>query len=573
MITNNMNARPERGALPRRSGLRSMLHLIRPQRAWFALALALTVIGAALTLVQPLASKALIDRVGAGEPIMAVIGLVLALFLVAALVEALAQYSLERVSERVARQLRLGLARRTIRARISSVREFSTGDLLSRATADVGMVRDMLATSLVQMFSVALYGIGTTVVMAVLDTTMLLIMVGTVIVAATLVGSVLIAIRTVTERAQASLGRFASSLERVLGSLRTVKAYLAETQELDRLERDVDEAYRNGLRAARLGAIVSPAVEFAVNGALLVVLVVGGAQVASGQLEVGSLVAFLLYATYLVMPLAGLFSALSIMQRGLAGLQRVEETRRLEPEIGSADESSAGMRAPGVAGRLRFSEVSYRYPASGRGITGISFELPRTGIVAIVGPSGVGKSTVLDLIERFIEPDQGEIWAGTSPLEDISLKRWRGCIALVDQEAPVFDGTIRENLLYGHAAGTEDEVLAAVRGAGLEELIASLPDALDTRVGERGRSLSGGERQRLALARAWMVPSRIVLLDEPTSHLDAYITARILESILQLGRTRLVLVVAHDDDVIEIAQQVIRLSEPPTAPSAATPPS
>ncbi|MGO1852772.1 MAG: ABC transporter ATP-binding protein [Microbacteriaceae bacterium] len=536
-----------------RASIRSAFRLLRPHRALMTVAFVLTGLGVVFSLAQPYTSKMLIDTVRSGDPVTVIVVGLLVLFVVAALLEASSQYLLERVSESAARDMRVGLARRLLAARIPSLQRFRTGDLLSRATTDTTLVREMLASSLVQLFSVLLYGVGTVALMVWLDPIMLLVMLGTIVAAALIVSLVLASIRTATEDAQNSVGEFSAGLERVLGSLRTVKAYLAESQELDRLSASAHGAYRSGLRAARLNALVSPAMELAVNGALLVVLVVGGARVATGTMDVGDLVAFLLYATYLVMPLAGLFSALALLQRGLGALQRIEETETIE------EETVSGGPAPAAPAPVVFENVSLTYPGSNRGVSALELSLPASGVVALVGPSGVGKSTILDLIERFYAPDAGRILVAGTPLDTVSVRRWRESVALVDQDSPVLDGSIRDNLLYGRAEGADEDIWAALRKVGLESFIQELPDGLDSHVGERGRSLSGGERQRLVLARAMLTTADIYLLDEPSSNLDLDNAALVADAIRELGERGLVIVVAHHQQMVDVADIVYRL--------------
>lgn len=545
-----------------KAGVRSALRILYPHRGVLIAALILTGIGVAFSLAQPYTSKLLIDTIEAGDSVALLIWLLLAFFIVAALLEATSQFILERVSESAARDMRISLARRILAARLPSLQNFKTGDLLSRATGDTTLVREMLASSMVQLFSVALYGVGTVGLMLWLDPFMLLVMLGTIIIAAILVSLVLTSIRSATEDAQNNVGEFAANLERVLGSIRTVKAYLAESHELDRLQSAANGAYRSGLRAARLGALVSPAMELAVNGALLVVLVVGGARVATGSMEIGDLVAFLLYATYLVMPLAGLFSGLALLQRGLGALQRVEDTEQIQAEgkaLSMRSEALAGTPQETDKGPLRFVDVSFTYDGSNRGVTAIDVTLPERGTIALIGPSGVGKSTILDLIERFYEPDSGKILVGDAPTTETPIHAWRQSVALVDQDSPVLDGTIRENLLYGRVQASDDAIWHALDRVGLAGFVSGLPDSLESHVGERGRSLSGGERQRLVLARALLTPANIYLLDEPSSNLDLHNAELVAGAIRELGERSLVIVVAHHKQMVDIADRVYRL--------------
>ncbi|QIM16021.1 ABC transporter ATP-binding protein [Leucobacter insecticola] len=527
-------------------------------------ALALTAVGAVVALTQPWLTKTLIDKVSNEGRIGGLIVALAGLFVVGAVIDALSQYLLERVSENVARDLRKSIGKRILSAPLKALSRFRSGDLLARATSDTTVVRQMLSTSLVQLFSVAIYGVGTLILMLSLDKTLLLVMVVTIVVAALLVVTVLAGIRVATERAQGAVGQYAADLERILGSIRTVKAFSAEEDERTRLDASTDEAYNGGLRAARLGALVSPAIELAVNGALLIVLLLGGIRVAKGEMDIGDLVAFLLYATYLVMPLAGLFGALATLQQGLAGLQRIEDTKMLgsERRRDYEDRGAANynLHAPTS---IEFKGVTASYDDERNAIDNVTFSLQGPGIAAIVGPSGAGKSTIINLLEQFMTPSSGRILVNGASILDLDPFDHRRMLTLVDQDSPLLDGTLRENLLYGRiaselAAGDERLVEALVQ-SGLGQFISELPNGLDSRVGERGHALSGGERQRVALARALLTPSPIYLFDEPSSSLDVENERLVAEAIRRLAKAHLVLVITHRAALIQSADSIVVL--------------
>lgn len=546
-----------------RVNVRSAVRLFHGHSLMLSSALVLTLIGAVVTLTQPWLTKVLIDAVGDGEAIRTVSITLASLFLLGAVTDALSQFLLERVGEEVARDLRRTVGSRLLFAPLTTMSRFRTGDLIARTTSDVTVVREMLARSLVQLFSVAVYGVGTIVMMLNLDSALLAVMAVTVVVATALVASVLAGIRAATERAQGAVGTFAADLERILGSVRTVKAFSAEDDERSRLNTSADAAYRGGIDAARLSALVSPAIELAVNGALLVVLLLGGVRVATGEMPVGDLVAFLLYATYLVLPLAGLFSALATLQQGLAALQRINETERL----GSEDRarSPAPVLSAGTGASIVFESVSARYGSDRNALTDATFALTGPGLVALTGMSGAGKTTIINILERFVDPAAGRVVVNGVDIIELDPLSHRRSLTLVDQDAPLLEGTIRENLLYGRIAvdsRVDDRRLTEViDAAGLTQCVALLPQGVDSQVGERGRAVSGGERQRLALARALLAPSPIYLFDEPSSSLDPENERLVAETIRQLSEEHLVLVVTHQAKIVGLADTVLIVAD------------
>lgn len=351
---------------------------------------------------------------------------------------------------------------------------------------DTTVVREMLATSLVQVLTIGLYGAGTIVLMAWLDPMLRIVLAVTLAVVALIVVGMLASIRQANEQHQENIATFTSDLERALGSLRTVKAFLAEDRELRRLEGSIDETRRQGLRLARLNCLVSPAIELAANGALLVILLVGGLRVASGDIAVSDLVAFLLYAMFLIMPLIGMLNAVTLLQQGRVSLHRIEHLRSL----GTEEIDGATFPTETATTGIEFEGVRFR-----RGerqiLEDVSFSLPITGVVALVGPSGAGKSTILDLIERFETPGSGAIRVHGVDASGIALPELRRHIALVDQDAPVMEGTLRENLAHAAPDNSDLRYLGALTVAGLSDLVGRSADGLDLRVGEHGRSLSG----------------------------------------------------------------------------------
>ncbi|MGW7327887.1 ABC transporter ATP-binding protein [Streptomyces sp. NPDC054840] len=551
---------PADGARP---GIRDLLRLLRGSGRTVGAALTLTVVGTALGLLQPLLTMRLIDRVSADRAVATLVVTLAALFLVQAALEAAGQYLLDVTGESVVRRLRRGLVERLLFVRLRELDGRRAGDLLSRVGTDTTMLRDMVAGSFVQLVTVTITGVGAAALMLWIDTVMFLVVAGTLVVAAVLVAGVMAGIRTSTEQALAGVGAMTADLERALGGIRTVRAARAEHREAERIGGDIDAAYAAGVRSAKLGSVVGPAMEIAVNGSFLLVLLIGAVRVSDGSMSVSELVAFLLFATYLVMPLAGLFNALSLIQRGLGSLRRIEDVLRLPVEQDREDGTPVPLPGPAASPTpplLELRRVSFAYDDRPV-LRDVSFTVPRTGLIALVGRSGAGKTTIVSLVEKFHEPDGGHVLFDGADIRGVDPRDLRARIGLVEQHAPLLYGTLRDNLVYAKPGADEREIREALRMVNLEELVERLANGLETEVGDRGFNLSGGERQRVAIARALIPRPELVLLDEPTSQLDPINERELTDALRDISQERALLVVAHRMSTVRAADRIVVLDD------------
>ncbi|TLS43715.1 ABC transporter ATP-binding protein [Streptomyces montanus] len=536
-----------------RVGYRDLFSLLLEKRTTVVWALTLTVLGTALGLLQPLMTMRLIDRVGTGESLVVPVLVLAGLFLAQACVEAMGQYLLDVAGEGVVLRLRKNLVNRLLLARIGAFDRQRVGDLLSRVGTDTTVLRDMVAGSFVQLVTVALTAVGTAGLMLWIDPVMFAVVIATIVAAAVVVAGVMAGIRGATEQSLAGVGTMTADLERALGNIRTVRACRAENRETERIGADAEEAYASGVRAARLGSLVGPMMEVAVNGSFLLVLLIGAVRVSNGDLTISALVAFLLYATYLVMPLAGLFSAVTLIQRGLGSLKRIQEALRLPVEA-TADAAEPPARGHGPLLELR--DVSFSY-GERQVLSGVSLQIPEHGYLAMVGRSGAGKTTVASLIERFYDPAHGAVLFRGVDVRKLEHRSYRRHVALVEQHTPLLYGSLRDNLTYAAPDAGEDAIREALRTVNLDSLVRGLPDGLDTEVGERGLRLSGGERQRVAIARALLAEPDLLLLDEPTSQLDTINEAELAEALLKVSERCSLLVIAHRLSTVRAARRIV----------------
>ncbi|MFE9023580.1 ABC transporter ATP-binding protein [Streptomyces sp. NPDC007808] len=529
---------------------------VRPHRWAVALGLLCALVGAAGGLLQPLATKALVDRLASGETIAGILIGLTVLVLLGTAVEAFGAYVLERTAESVVLAARRTLVGRLLRLRLAEWERTPPGDLMSRVTSDTTLLRAVSTQAVVSAATGAVAFVAAIVMMAYLDVVLLGVTLGVVVLVGGAVALVMPKIAQATERAQEAVGEISVALERSLGAFRTVKASGAEARETARVEAAARRAWRHGVKSAKWESVAGTADELAVQLAFLAVLAVGGARVASGDIPVSTLIAFLLYLFYLIEPVSTLIEAGSSYQEGAAALSRIAQVERLATEQDGALPEQ-GAAAPGPAS-VRFEEVSFRYrPGLPYTHRQVSFDIPGTGMTAFVGPSGAGKSTVFALIERFYEATGGRVLVDGRDVQHWPLPALRSAIGHVEQDAPVLAGTLRENLVFAAPGATDDDIRDVLSRTKLDTLVERLPHGLDTPVGHRGSQLSGGERQRVAIARALLRRPRLLLLDEATSQLDAVNELALRDVITEVARETTVLVVAHRLSTVTGADRIV----------------
>ncbi|MCA2188210.1 ABC transporter ATP-binding protein [Nonomuraea cavernae] len=533
--------------------IKELLAHIRPHRRILLIGGLLGLIGSAAGLSMPLLAKYVVDAFGQDASMAGpLIGLTVAV-LVGAVVSAGGNYLMERTGEGIVLGARRRLVDRMLRLRVADVDRLKPGDLLSRVTGDTTLLRAVLTDGIVGSIGSVFMLVGAIVLMAAMDGVLLLVTLLVVMVIGGLVGLIMPRIQRAQKEAQEAVGEMGAVLDRALQSYRTVKASGAEAREIGVVGEAAVRARDRGLQVAGWTSLAGVATWMAVQIAFLCVLAVGGARVASGALEVSSLIAFLLYLFYLVAPIGQLVEGAVQLQQGLAAMTRIREIENLPGETVEVP-PPASAEPVGV----RFENVVFRY-GDDRPLVhdGVGFEVPPGGLTALVGPSGAGKSTVFALLERFYEHQEGTITVGGRDIRDWPLGELRGALGYVEQDAPVLAGTLRENLLFAARHATDEELRRALTRTRLDDLVARLPEGLDTAVGHRGVLLSGGERQRVAIARALLRKPRLLLLDEATSQLDAVNELRLREVIAEVAAETTVLVIAHRLSTVTNADRIV----------------
>ncbi|MFE1927959.1 ABC transporter ATP-binding protein [Streptomyces asoensis] len=535
---------------------RLLLDYVRPHGRSLLVGAVLSLVTGATGLLLPLVARKLIDDLGHDRSISRALFALTALVVANSAVGALGSYVLRRTAESVVLGARRALSSYLLRLRITAVDRSEPGDLMARITSDTTLLREVTTDSLVGLGTGGLTLAATVVMMGLVDPVLLGVTLAVIVCAGTVLGVIVPRINRASRRAQDAVGVMGASLERVLGALRTVKASGAEHREEATLHAAAEESWRQSVRAAKWSAAAGNTAGLAMQTAFITVLAVGGARVATGAIEIGTLVAFLLYVFYLMSPIQQVVGAITQYQTGSAALSRIQEALRLPAEpVSRPGELSAPASGPAS---LDFTDVRFRYaddlPYVHHGVT---FSVPARGMTAFVGPSGAGKTTVFSLIERFYDPESGTIALDGRDLADWELSRLRSSLGYVEQDAPVLSGSLRDNLLLGNPSADDDTVRGVLKTTRLEDLVERLPQGLDTLVGHRGTKLSGGERQRVAIARALLRRPRLLLLDEATSQLDAVNEAALRDTVADVARTTTVLVVAHRLSTVTMADRIV----------------
>jgi ABC-type multidrug transport system fused ATPase/permease subunit len=547
--------------------LRQLWTLTQGQRRPLGAALLLTLIAAAVGVAQPLAAKGVVDALTAHRPLLRPVAVLVLLLLAQAVIGAFAAFLLERTGERFVLGMRTGLVSHLLRIQMRAFDHLRVGDLMARASTDVAALREALTHVSVQIATNLCVALGSVVAMFVMDPVLMLLILGVLLTAGIVINGLSARIGRVSMTLQTAVGAISAGLERALSALRTVRANRAEQREIDHLAALSHRAYDAAVHSARLTATIAPAAQLAINAAFVLILLVGAARVDRGALSLGALVAMLLYATQLGGPLTELMAGIASVNRAKGATERIQEVYALPTEDSTTPTVSRGTRwrqpphrTPSAAS-LEIRDLRFGYSPDTPVLRGLSLTVPPHALVALVGPSGAGKSTAFALINRFYEPWSGSIRIDGQPATDLGLKEWRSHIGWVEQDCPILHGTLRDNLCYAAPDATDDRLWQVLGLVNLTHKVHRLPAGLDTEVGERGVRLSSGERQRIAIARAVLARPRLLLMDEPTAHLDPANEAALTVNMHDLRRECALLVIAHRMSTIEAADTVVMLSD------------
>jgi subfamily B ATP-binding cassette protein MsbA len=534
---------------------------LRPNLWRFAIAMVGLVFSSIIGLAFPLVIAGITTEVVTGGDAAGLDRLVLillGLFIVQAVGSFLQTWLLGVVGERVVAQLRGDLFGRLVTLSLDFHATRRVGELISRLSSDVTLVRTMLTQTVTSLLSSVIGLVGSVIILFTLSPTLLfvvLLVAPILIVVAVVFGRPL---QRVSTEVQDTIARSTTTAEEALSGIRVVKSYVREDWELERYDTDLQTVVATGSRLALWRALFGALMGLLGFGVLAALLWYTGHQVISGELGIGTLTGFLLYGVAIAASLGTIAGLYGQFREGTGAITRVFEIIDTRPTI--VDRSGA-LPMPAVAGRVELDGVSFAYASDHLVLHDITLAIGAGETLALVGPSGSGKTTLTGLIPRLWDVTSGVIRIDGLDIRDVTVESLRAQIGLVAQEATLFGGTVRENILYGRLDASEAEMVAAARAANAHEFISALPDGYDTVVGDRGSRLSGGQRQRVAIARAILKDPPILLLDEATSSLDNESEALVQDALDRLKVGRTTIIVAHRLSTIRAADRIAVLDD------------
>ncbi len=556
------DATPESRAPSKKIGtLAGLMPFLWPYRGLMALALLVLMITAMLALILPLAVRRVVDEFSGGDVALmdAYFGAAVFIAALLALGTALRFYLVSRLGERVVADIRIAVYRRVIGMSPAFFERVLTGEVLSRLTTDTTLIQSVVGSSVSIALRTMLTFLGGLIFMLITSAKLaglVLLVVPIVILPIVVLGRRL---RALSRESQARIAESSGQASETLLAAQTVQAYTHEEAsrgQFDGLtERAFDAARKRILTRSTMTAIVI----FCIFTGVVGVLWIGARDVRSDVMTAGELVQFVIYAVMVATAVAALSEIWGELQRAAGATERLVELLNLRDEIEDPAQPRA-LPTP-VRGEITFQDVGFHYPARPgvAALDGISLTVRPGETVALVGPSGAGKTTVFQMLMRFFDPDSGQITLDGTPIDQVMREDLRQHFALVPQEAVIFAASARENIRFGRPGASDAEVEAAAKAAAADGFLSALPEGYDTYVGERGVMLSGGQRQRIAIARAILRDAPVLLLDEATSALDAQSERAVQQAVEGLAAGRTTLIIAHRLATVKKADRIVVL--------------
>ncbi|KAB7672195.1 ABC transporter ATP-binding protein [Bacillus sp. B1-b2] len=537
-----------------------ILNRYRPSGWVISIAILLAVIQTGVSLIIPIVSMDLVDKLVLNDfNFFILIGLLL-VFILQVSLSGISLYMMIYIGEKIVMLIREDLWRRVVKFPIKFFDSNNSGEIMSRITNDTVVMNNFFVNHLIPFFTGSITILGSLIILFTIEWKVAIIFL--------LVFPLTYLILTplgkkmyhVSNNLQRETAAFQGDLGRVLSDVRMVKFSVAENEEAIQGGRRAEKLYSHGLETGKIIAIVSPLITTAILMVLVCIFGYGGYQVATGAMSAGALVAIVFYIFQIVTPITKMAQFFTQFQKAMGATERVHALfeEDLEDTITSNYKSLEEKNESGIT----FLNVGFSYDKKREIIRDICFTAKEGQRTAIVGESGVGKTTLFSLLERFYVLDRGDILYKGKSIYSYNLNDWREKIAYVSQDTPVMEGSIRANLVYGIKKEIgEQEIFNALKKANLDSFITSLPKGIDTEVGERGIRLSGGQKQRIVIARAILREPQVLLLDEATAHLDGHSEALVQEALNNLMKDRTTIIIAHRLSTIMDADRIIVIQD------------
>ncbi len=531
--------------------------IIWPRRKTISIGLVLILISRAASLVLPGSTKYLIDDVIVNKDLEMLKWLVV-IVLGAIVIQSITSFLLTRIlsveAQHLIAQLRVRVQRKIMYLPIRFFDNTKSGELVSRIMTDVEGVRNLVGTGLVQLVGGSLTAIVSLFLLIRINPWMTLYVLVPVSIFGVISMKAFSFIRPIFRERGKLNAEVTGRLTETLNGVRVIKGFNAEQQEVKTFEDGADRLFQNVKKSLTSTSVVTSSATFLLGLATTGIMGMGGYMIINGEMTIGDFVAFTAYLAFMIAPIVQMSNIGSQLTEAFAGLDRTEEIMNMDEE----DDGTKRITAiSDIKGDVRFDKVSFSYQDGNKVLLEISFEAPAGSVTALVGTSGSGKSTIASLAASFLSPDSGTITIDGSDLETITLSSYRSKLGVVLQDDFLFEGTIRNNILFPRPNATEEQLLQAVKAAHVNEFTDRFEHGLETTIGERGVKLSGGQKQRIAIARAILADPRILILDEATSNLDTESESFIQESLARLMKNRTSFVIAHRLSTIKQATQIL----------------
>ncbi|MBR9832434.1 ABC transporter ATP-binding protein [bacterium] len=535
--------------------------IIWPRRKLVFIGLFLIVLSRLASLVLPWKSKALLDDVIPNKDYDQLYSLLLIVG-IAILVQAVTSFLLTKIlsvqAQFLISELRAKVQKKVLSLPISFFDNTKSGVLVSRIMTDVEGVRNLIGTGLVQMVGGTITAVISLVLLIKISPSMTLFVLVPVAIFGVVALKAFKYIRPIFRKRGVINAEVTGRLTESLAGVRVIKAFNAEEQENKTFEEGVERLFNNVKRSLTATAAMTSSSTFLLGLASTGIMGIGGYKIMTGDLTVGDFLSFTLLLGFMIAPIVQMSNIGSQLTEAMAGLDRTEELMNMEAE---EDAGNRTEELPNVIGNIEFKDVSFAYEKGKEVIHNISFEAASGTVTALVGSSGSGKSTIAGLSATFLNPKSGMITIDGKDLSKVKLNHYRRNLGVVLQDEFLFEGTIRENILFPRPNATEEQLQNAVNSAYVNEFTDRFDEGLDTLIGERGVKLSGGQRQRIAIARAILADPKIIILDEATSNLDNESEALIQKSLNELMKGRTTFVIAHRLSTIKKADQILVIED------------
>ena len=534
---------------------------IWPRRRIISVGLALIIIRSLSGLVLPYASKSLIDDVIPSRDVDS-LWYLLIVVCSAILVQAVSSFSLTRLlsveAQHLISLLRARVQKKLLALPISFFDNNKSGALVSRVMTDVEGVRNLVGTGLVQLIGGTITAIISLVILIRLNATMTVFVLVPVAVFAFIALKAFGYIRPIFRDRGKINAEVTGRLTETLNGVRVIKGFNAEDQENKTFEEGVERLYLNVKKSLTATALITSSSTFLLGLASAGIMGIGGYFIMQETMTYGEFVSFTLFLGFMIAPIVQMSNIGSQLTEAMAGLDRTQELMNMQEED---NEETRSIKLDRITGDIIFKDVSFSYEDSKEVLHSISFEAPAGSVTALVGSSGSGKTTIAGLAASFLNPKGGLVTIDGTDLSTVNLSSYRANLGVVLQDDFLYEGTIRENILFPRPEATEDQLLAAVKGAYVNEFTDRFEEGLETVIGERGVKLSGGQRQRISIARALLADPKIIILDEATSNLDTESESFIQKSLNELMKDRTTFVIAHRLSTIQQADQILVIEE------------